>query len=97
MNNFRNNPQAKTTTRDTGVEIRECLSALSEAGDEAKSIGLQLFRASGGDLDRWNWSSRRAMCQALISVEDWLEVTRSRSLGRSGIRVVRRRLELELN
>jgi hypothetical protein len=72
----------------------EVLRALDR--DETRSMALNQFRTSGFNADSFRRliDARRCLARALTAAEDWVELEHPR-WGRTGIRAVRRRLELE--
>jgi hypothetical protein len=68
-------------------------------GDEARSVALAHYRAVGftpDDIAR-SRAAREAAVEALIRVEDWLEVEHpGRRRERDELRAARRRIEVEV-
>jgi hypothetical protein len=84
---------------ETRVTYRDVLRALGR--DVVRFYALDRLRDRGFDADlcanpRKGRPHREALADALTATEDWLEYEHPRWPERETIRVVRRRLELEL-
>ena len=78
----------------TWPDIVGCLLAA-----DTRSLATKSYRARGWGPDQFATlrSARVAMANALTSIEDWLESEHPRRTGEAvSIRIVRRRLEMEL-
>jgi hypothetical protein len=89
---------ARSQKTDVPCAYRAVLRAIGDHAD-ARALVLSEFRARRGTPDRWHQRPTRvAMLGALGCAEDALEVEhRGRATpARAALRVIRRRLELEL-
>ena len=64
--------------------------------EKARAEVMRVFRALGGDIDRWKGPDRRAMVEALVRAEDATELAHPmKHTTRDALRAVRRDLECE--
>lgn len=80
------------------IAWKDVLRALSS--DDARGEALSRYRAKGYTADNFSHLrvARSAMVEALVAVEDWLEMTHPRrERERLALRDCRRRLEIEVS
>ena len=75
-----------------GVTYSAVLRSLDDDA-QVRSDVTRMFKALGGDRDRWARRDKLAMADALTRVEDALEIARPR-YDRARIKAVRRALEM---